>query len=79
MGVKNPDGSFVIPVQPPLTPGHFIYASDGCTDAPFNVGQDVIVQPMAAAPTLAPRLLAVLVATLGLVGVFGLRRKVRAD
>jgi len=77
MGSKDANGHFLIPVGA-LIQGHYIYASDGCTDPPFNVGAPQQVGAPAVRPAIAPllsvRMVLLLLAVLGLVGWFGITR-----
>jgi hypothetical protein len=74
MGMKAADGTFQIPVNPPLVPGHAIYATDLCNDPPFDVSQAVLV-PSLTTPLLSPLMVVVLMAALGLVGLSGMLRR----
>jgi len=71
-GSKGPGGHFVIPVSPPLVPGHLIYVVDMCFD-PEEVSPPVRVFPPIPAPLLDPAAIAAAVAILLLVGARALR------
>jgi len=73
MGMKNATGGFVIPVTA-LMQGHHIYASDACTESPFNVGAPQLVGAAAVAPALSLGMLALLVGLLVAAGFHYLRR-----
>jgi cysteine-rich repeat protein len=72
MGVKNPDGSFMITV-PPLQLGQVIYIEDSCTDPPLRSDPLLVVSP-AAAPLLSPWAMALGLLLLIGAGTIGLRR-----
>jgi hypothetical protein len=75
MGTKDSNGNFQISVSP-LLAGHYIYVSDACSAPPLNVGLPFrVLLVAAAAPLLSVRLLALLIAVLGLVGLFGFIRR----
>jgi len=69
---KNPDGTFTIKLQSPLTPGQIIYVTDGCFD-PLLFGPPLVIQPPAPVPVLEPRMIVALGLILSLVGLLSLR------
>jgi hypothetical protein len=73
----NPAGAFTITVDPALICQEHLYVVDIC--APFSVtapdiGPVFVVDCAPAAPLLSPQAILFLVAALGMVGLFGLRR-----
>jgi cysteine-rich repeat protein len=74
MGVKNPDGTFMITV-PPLEFGQVIYIQDSCTTPPLTSNPFLVVGA-APAPLLSPWAMALAVLLLigtGAIGVLRLR------
>lgn len=75
MGTKDPiTGEFSVPVSA-LVAGHYIYASDGCTEKPYNIGDPVVVEALLPAPLLSPRMLIALAVALIVLGFASLTRR----
>jgi hypothetical protein len=70
-GPDGPTGKFNIPVSPPLEIGECIYAFDTCS---MLVSSVTCITPPAPVPALSPRILALALAMLGLIALFGLWR-----
>jgi cysteine-rich repeat protein len=76
MGMKNPDGTFSIPV-PPLQFGQVIYIEDSCTDPPLRSEPFLVITP-APVPLLSPWAFAIALALLLATSAIAMRRLRRA-